>query len=534
MLSYDIITSWNYSIVKCDLHPHLNTGASELGRNAGTKSSIRTKIFVVILVPALILTSVILLDYRNLSLLGRSAERILSENYKSIEAAQRMRHIVETTRNAFLLGVFGQTTPDSQIRSSTRQIAELLLVCHNNITEPDEKPILDRMSRHYEGYQAAVSELMLNTERPISLNEQFRKFISLSAEIITEINALVLINERAMEEAERETRTFVERALRYTVGVLILGITFALLVSYVLSRRISKPLTELAGALSTIKEGSGVYPQFSADTKDEIGFLTSEFNRLFARLKAYDQSSADKLLAEKEKVHQSEIAKARFIADLSHQLKTPMTSLAMSVGMLYERKGELSREKERRLIETAKEDCHRLSTLINELVDIARLEAMVTPREKEVLDIAVVIKECIKPLTQQAAEKNIRLELDIEKEMPPVAIDSLRFPWVITNLAGNALRYTDSGGRVTLKVRRHSNRVYVECADTGTGIKADYLDRIFDRYSQFSEREKSGTIGLGLAIVKDIVEQHGGEITVKSHVGKGTVFSLWIPLGTGE
>jgi signal transduction histidine kinase len=512
----------------------MNTGASESGGNAGTKSSIRTKIFLVILVPALILTSVVLLDYRNLSLLGSSAERILSENYKSIEAAQRMRHIVETIRNEFLLGVFGHTTPDSEIPSSTRQIADLLLVCHNNITEPDEKPILDRMSRHYEGYQAAVSELMLNKERPISLNEQFRTFVSLSAEMIAEINALVLINEQAMEEAERERKDSVERALRYSVSLLIFAIAFALLVSYVLSRRISKPLTELAGTLSTVKEGSGDYPQLRADTKDEIGFLTSEFNRLFARLKAYDQISADKLLAEKEKVHQSEIAKARFIADLSHQLKTPMTSLAMSVGMLFEKNGDLPLDKERRLIQTAKEDCHRLSTLINELVHVARLESMVTPREKEVLDIAVVIKECIKPLTQQAAEKNIQLKLDIEKDMPPVAIDSLRFPWVITNLAGNALRYTDSGGRVALKVRRHSNRVYVECADTGSGIKAEYLDRIFDRYSQFSERGKSGTIGLGLAIVKDIVEQHGGEITVNSQVGKGTVFTLWIPLGTGE
>jgi len=512
----------------------MNTGLSEDGGGSRFGFSIRTKIFLVILVPALILTMVILLDYRHLSLLGRSAERILSENYKSIEAAQRMRHIVETTRNQFLLSIFEYSSTNAEIPASTRQIAELLLVCQNNITEPGEKPILESMFQYYNRYQALVGELVLNKKQAISLNKQFLEFVSLSAEIIRNINELVLINERAMEKAERETRAFAERALRYSVTLLVFAIAFALLVSYFLSRRISMPLTELAKTLSTIKEGSGVYPELRVRTKDEIGFLTSEFNRLSARLKVYDQISADKLLAEKEKVHQSEIAKARFIADLSHQLKTPMTSLAMSIGMLHEKGAHLPPEKERRLIDTANEDCRRLSSLINELVDIARLESMVTPREKEVLDLGVVIQECIKPLKQQAEEKNIRLVLGIDKEMPPVAIDSLRFPWVITNLAGNALRYTESGGRVALTVRRRDNRAYVQCADTGTGIKPGFLDRIFDRYSQFSEREKSGTIGLGLAIVKEIVEQHGGEISVESRVGKGATFILWIPIGTGE
>ena len=496
--------------------------------------SIRVKLFLVILVPALILVMVILLDYSNLNMLGRSAERILSQNYKSIKAAQEIRNIVETTRNQLLLDIFADQITDSKTANSTRQIVDLLNVCKNNITEPGEERILSGLSEYYDEYQALLNSLILNEDKPLTLDEQFQKFVSLSAELNTQINELVSINEKAMEDAERETRHVAERALHYSIGLLIAAILFALIVSYLLSGKISKPISGLAQILSKVKEGSGSYPEVTTHSRDEIGFLVSEFNQLFARLRAYDQVSADRLLAEKEKVHQSEIAKAKFMADLSHQLKTPMTSLAMSVGLLDEKGNDLNPEKQRRLLETAREDCHRLSSLINELVDIARLESMVTPREKEVLDIGIVIQECIRPLKQQAEEKNIRLVLDIDKEMPPVAIDSLRFPWVITNLAGNALRYTDSGGRVTLTVRRHDNRAYIQCADTGTGIKPDFLARIFDRYSQFSEREKSGTIGLGLAIVKEIVEQHGGEITVESRVGKGTTFALWIPLGIGE
>jgi two-component system CheB/CheR fusion protein len=104
---------------------------------------------------------------------------------------------------------------------------------------------------------------------------------------------------------------------------------------------------------------------------------------------------------------------------------------------------------------------------------------------------------------------------------------------VITNLVGNALRYTDPGGRIQLKVYRRGLRCYFECRDTGSGIDPAYLPHIFDRYTQFSERGKSGTIGLGLAIVKDIIEQHGGDIKVHSRPSHGTSFIFWIP-GEGE
>jgi signal transduction histidine kinase len=110
----------------------------------------------------------------------------------------------------------------------------------------------------------------------------------------------------------------------------------------------------LARILSEIKEGSGQYPQIPVTTNDEIGFLTSEFNRLFDRLKAYDQLSQDKLTAEKLKVRQTEEAKARFIADLSHQLKTPMTSLSMSVGMLSEKMDLMPPDTVKKLLETTK------------------------------------------------------------------------------------------------------------------------------------------------------------------------------------
>lgn len=115
--------------------------------------------------------------------------------------------------------------------------------------------------------------------------------------------------------------------------------------------------------------------------------LTDEFNRLFKRLAEFDHYNAAILAAEKLKVRHTEEAKSRFIADLSHQLKTPMISLAMSVNLLHEKRNRLGHEQISILLETAKEDCGRIANLLNELVDIARLEAMIIPPVREKLDV---------------------------------------------------------------------------------------------------------------------------------------------------
>ena len=154
---------------------------------------------------------------------------------------------------------------------------------------------------------------------------------------------------------------------------------------------------------------------------------------------------------------------------------------------------------------------------------------MSQPRPKETLNIKMVITESVAPLVKQAEKKGISIHLDIPDNLPDVTIDSFRFPWVITNLIGNALRYTSKGAIILFRAYRQGQRCYFQCSDTGEGIKPEYLPHIFDRFTQFSERGKSGTVGLGLAIVKDIIDQHGGDIKVKSRVGEGTVFTFWIP-----
>jgi len=508
--------------------PVEHSKTEDQNRSKSIRYSIRFKIFIVSLMPTLALLAAGVLNHQYLSALGESAEQILSQNYKSIRAAQQARKLLEETRNQLLeqmsLHQKPLLTPDLILRN----LFDPLVICRENITEVGEKELTALLLEDYARYEIIVRPF---AQADVSLwsNESFAKFLSLTADMVSLLDDLVAINEEAMERAEQKTRLLASRAQRNAIALFTIVIGVILALSYLLSYRIAKPVMTLAQSLSDAKEGSGLYPQINQSSNDEIGFLTESFNRLFNRLKIYDRHRDDILAAEKEKVRRGEEAKGRFIADISHQLKTPMTSLSMSIGLLHDRSERLGKDKRSKLLETAQEDCMRLSNLINELVDISRLEGMILPRPKETLDVAVVIRECLAPLLKQAEKKEILLEIVVPKTLPKLTIDSFRFPWVITNLIGNALRYTEKGGRIELSVYQSGSRFYFKCSDTGSGTAPHYLPHIFDRFTQFSERGKSGTIGLGLAIVKDIIEQHDGDIQVESHPGKGTTFVFWIP-----
>jgi signal transduction histidine kinase len=497
--------------------------------------SIRAKIVCSIIVPALILIMVLYIDYVHINSLGQSAERILSKNYKTIKACHQIKRLLQFRHNFVLSRLVDLRRVDRNNVAVTGQLVlGLIRVCMVNITESGEREIIERLNASYRRYDllfaSSFSGRISTTQPKRSYSDIFRAHTSLQ----NDLDALISLNEAAMETAEVETVKVAGRVQQYSMMLLLAAILFIGTFGLLVGKRISGPLVDLAESLAAVKEGSGDYPRFHVNSKDEIGFLTSEFNRLFERLKAYDQLSLDKLTAERLKVRQAEKAKAQFVADLSHQLKTPMTSLSMSIGILAKKKHETLSDKHAQLLKTARDDCNRLSVLINELLDLSRLDAVLKPWPKEVFEVEEVVDKCLAPLRQQADEKGVQLRTKFPPELPTIAIDSFRFPWVITNLVSNAIRYTDRGGHVALRVEKCDGRFYFQCADTGIGIEEKYLPGVFDRFTQFSEREKMGTIGLGLAIVKEIIEQHGGGISVESNVGQGTTFIFWIPIQTED
>lgn len=221
--------------------------------------------------------------------------------------------------------------------------------------------------------------------------------------------------------------------------------------------------------------------------------------------------------------------KTDFFATASHEFRTPLTSIFMGVGMI--KTGQLgtisSRGKE--ILEAIERDCTRLLRLANNLLDLSRMETGTISMELEDSSVYNIIEAALATLKLQAENKKIFLYTKLPTDLPLIKADVNKIIWVVTNLVGNALRYTEENGSITVKAIRKSSKVIFSVSDTGKGIPAMYHDKIFQKFVRIDGG--NGGAGLGLAICKEIVEAHGGEIWMKSEPGKGSTFSFSIPVG---
>lgn len=227
-----------------------------------------------------------------------------------------------------------------------------------------------------------------------------------------------------------------------------------------------------------------------------------------------------------------EESRRKFISMLSHQLKTPMTSLSMSVNLLRE-KVEKMDPSHAELLSIASEDCNVLAGLISDLIEAAREPAPDLSLRLRHMDVVKLLQNGLRPLVPQAEEKGIFLSMP---QAQPVKawVDPVKFPWVITNIAGNALRYTNDGGKVVVSFKKSECEFTVDVSDNGPGIAQEDLANVFNAYVTLDTEPHHGTHGLGLAIAKEIVEAHRGTITVASQLGEGTTFRISVPFDSRE
>ncbi|MBP2688461.1 MAG: signal transduction histidine kinase [Deltaproteobacteria bacterium] len=216
--------------------------------------------------------------------------------------------------------------------------------------------------------------------------------------------------------------------------------------------------------------------------------------------------------------------KSGAISAVSHQLKTPLTSIRMAIHLLLEEKvGGLS-PKQTDLLVAAGDEAERLNTIIDELLDIGRIEsgkARMDLRPVPPIDLVSREMEAYRPA---ARDGGVSLVVDLPATLPQVWVDPNRVAHVFANLLSNALKYTPPGGKVTLSAKEEGEFVRFQVSDTGVGIPEKYLPRIFEQFFRVPDQGPGLGVGLGLAIVKDIVESHGGTVGVESREGMGSTF----------
>ncbi|ODS50895.1 MAG: multi-sensor signal transduction histidine kinase [Halanaerobium sp. 4-GBenrich] len=235
------------------------------------------------------------------------------------------------------------------------------------------------------------------------------------------------------------------------------------------------------------------------------------------------------LLEDITRLKEIDSMKSEFVSTVSHEFRTPLTSMNMGLSMVInEDTGELN-EEQRELLEAAYEDVERLTELVNDLLDLSKIESGRIEMEFDKVDVNDIIEKTLNPFYKQAEEKEIDLKFKQSEDNIFAYADPSKISWVISNLVGNALRYADKG-KIEVDAEIKGRRVLVSVADNGPGIPREYQSKIFDKFVRAGndKDEKSGT-GLGLAISKEIITAHNGRIWVDSEEGAGSTFSFYIP-----
>ena len=248
------------------------------------------------------------------------------------------------------------------------------------------------------------------------------------------------------------------------------------------------------------------------------------------RPKSGEHTGSAIILSDVTQVHEQEELKRGVVSTVSHQLRTPLTSLRMSIYLLLEEKVGALNEKQTELLTAAREDSERLVNILSDLLDLNRIEAGKTNLELGTHSPHSLARDGIEPFLTEAKDKGITVINAVPEDLPEVPADPVRIQHVFANLISNSLRFTNPGGTVTVLAEREDGFIHFTVEDTGGGIPAEYLPRLFEQFYRVPGQDEKTGVGLGLAIVKEIVEAHGGVVGVKSEAGKGSVFRFTLPL----
>ncbi len=307
-------------------------------------------------------------------------------------------------------------------------------------------------------------------------------------------------------------RQHVDDVLKPILQAGAIGLLFSIVVAWLISRWIAAPLQRMSNAALAVAEGD--YRQtLDLDGPQEVQNLANSFNAMVQKVMTSQQVQRD------------------FLANVSHELKTPLTSIqgfaqAMLDGAAVD--GE-ARDHAARVIF---EESDRLRRLVEDLLDLARIDAGQIEFKRESVDMQALLKSVVDRLVIPARKKDVILENRVG-ELPPMIGDGDRLAQVFTNLVDNAIKHTPSGRKVTVHADSAQGWISIHVDDAGAGIPDEDLSRIFERFYQVDKARRGGKgrgVGLGLAISRQIVDAHGGRIVAQSAIGKGSRFTVQLPI----
>ena len=295
----------------------------------------------------------------------------------------------------------------------------------------------------------------------------------------------------------------------------LVSAAIALLMARWLARGMTQPLRDMAQAARRMETGD-YSARVHTRSRDEVGQLAEAFNTMSGELEGVER------------------LRRELVANVSHELKTPITAIRAHLENLLD--GVERPDPETLQVMLAQSE--RLGRLVDQLLDLSRLESGDVPLDREPVPLAPLVSQVLSEIDVARADRGVAVSSAVPEDLPPAMADRERVHQVLFNLVDNAVRYTPSGGEVTVSAHRENGSVEVEVRDTGVGIPAEHLPRLFERFYRVDtsrSRDDAGGTGIGLAIARSVVEAHGGQIHAESEPGRGSTFTFELPVApTGD
>lgn len=302
----------------------------------------------------------------------------------------------------------------------------------------------------------------------------------------------------------KKVRTSVFSLFLISGGVAIL---LAIILVYVFSLRFTRPLKQINNAAKLIAEGD-FQKRLVVSSQDEIGQLADSFNHMVEDLQRLEE------------------LRRGFIANVSHELRTPMTSIRGFIEGILD--GTIPPEKQEAYLTIVRDETNRLNRLVNDLLDLAKMESGELTLTMKPFDINELIRLCVIKLETIITSKNLEIEASFEFDSMTVMADRDSIERVIINLLHNAVKFSNENSKIIVETAKNKEKVFVSVKDNGIGIDENDKKRIWDRFYKSDKsrgKDKTGT-GLGLAIVKNIITEHKQDIWIESEIGVGTKFTF--------
>ncbi len=416
-------------------------------------------------------------------------------------------------------------------------------IIEGNITNPEAKEILENIKSKTNELQSIVELLFKVYDNETKTPGKFefenhesdiRKLDDIAAGI--RADGLNLANVEIRLQSKQQDSAKKNAEFLYNIILLIGTNAFiaALILGYVFARNISNPIMKLKDAATKIGNGN-FKAKIEIQSEDEIGELATSFNKMAEDLeKSIDsQRQAQKIQLENERLVYTSKAKSEFLANMSHELRTPLNSIIGFSELLKQKTfGEL-KEKQERHVDNIITSGKFLLNLINDILDLSKVEAGKMELVIEKVPVPEIINESLILIKERAAKHKVILKKELDPHLDIIETDNMRFKQVLFNLLSNAVKFSKpDGGTITITAKKEGDMAKFSVSDTGIGIREDDLSKLFNNFEQLDSgvARHFGGSGLGLAISKKLVELHGGNIWAESKFGEGSTFYFTIPI----